>query len=106
MAKLLAVMKPPAGACEESACASGNPGVVRDCAVGKRHARSGEAFSPRPSLPVGAIRYEKSLRAATRIKLPTAGGNDPNSTWTPKGRGTEAPEVWWRGGVTANIGER
>ena len=103
MAKLLAVLKPPAGACAESECASGNPGVVRDCAVGKRHARSGEAFPPRPSTPVGAIRYEKSRREATRLKLATARGNDPISTWTPKGRGTEPPEVWWRGGVTANI---
>jgi len=97
------VLKPPAGACEESECALGNSGVVRDCAVGKRHARSGEASPPRPRKPVGAIRHEKSRRVATRLKLPTARGRDPTSSWTPKGRGTEPPEVWWRGGVTANI---
>jgi hypothetical protein len=100
------VMKPPAGACKGSGCAPGNSGVVRDCAVGKRHARSGEAFPPRPREPVGAIRYEKSWRAATRLKLSTVRGRDPTSSWTPKGRGTEPPEVWWRGGVTANIGAR
>ena len=59
MAKLRVVLKPPAGACRASGYGPGNPGVVWECAVGKRHARSGEASAPRPRKPVDATRNEK-----------------------------------------------
>ena len=87
----------------ESECVLEKSGVVRDGAAGKEHGRSGETSASRLREPVLAVRYEKSRRVATRLKLPTVGGEAPTSTWTPKERETEEPEVWWGRGVRAFI---